>query len=287
VRRPDSLATIQRVMAGAVMRPLGPGDTTHRENSATAKRIIKPNDRLTALERLQLYNQQYWWRLLGSFADDFPGLRAVLGERRFQRLAVAYLDTCGSTSWNLRDLGQHLASFLDRRSALTAPYTVLAREVARVEWAQVVAFDGPEKPRLDPQRIARTDPTKLRLGVQPYVTVLELRHPIDDLLRRRKRAETATASNAAAAPTTQRRRRLTAEPLRTPIHLAVHRVDLSVYFKRLEPEAARLLTALRDGEPLATACETAFADSPPRLDAAEKVQTWFATWMRLGWLCRA
>jgi len=46
---------------------------------AYAARYIKPNDRLTSFERLEIYNRQYWFRVLGGLAEDFPGLRAVLG----------------------------------------------------------------------------------------------------------------------------------------------------------------------------------------------------------------
>ncbi len=92
------------------MRPLTRDDGMQRnwtDGSATsevAAQFIKPNDRLDSFDRLQIYNQQYWWRLLGNFAEDFRGLRAVLGEREFDKLAVAYLDHCGSQSWTLRDL---------------------------------------------------------------------------------------------------------------------------------------------------------------------------------------
>ena len=48
---------------------------------AYAASYIKPNDRLTSFERLEIYNRQYWFRVLGSMVEDFPGLRAVLGER--------------------------------------------------------------------------------------------------------------------------------------------------------------------------------------------------------------
>ena len=42
-------------------------------------------------------------------------------------------------------------------------------------------------------------PALLRLGLQPYLSLLELRHPIDELLgklKRQKSIETAAASNA-------------------------------------------------------------------------------------------
>jgi Putative DNA-binding domain len=53
--------------------------------------FVKPNDRLTSFERLEIYNRQYWFRVLDSFYEDYPGLRAVLGERTFIKMAEAYL----------------------------------------------------------------------------------------------------------------------------------------------------------------------------------------------------
>lgn len=260
-----------------------------RANAATAAQIIKPNDRLTAFERLEIYNQQYWWRLLGCFNDDFRGVRAVIGERKFERLAVAYLEAHGSTSWSLRDLGQHLPAFLKKNPKLTAPQTALALEMAQVEWAKIVAFDTVALPLIDPQKVARRDPAKLRLKLQPYVTLMKLRHPIDQLLKKLREAnlETGSVSNAVSANRRRTVRALRAKPSAEPIYLAVHRVDFSVYYKRLEPESFKLLSALRDGETLADACARGFTRSKIRGDAAAaKISEWFNVWTRLGWLAR-
>ena len=278
------------------MRPLRRDDgmqTAWKDGSPAADfaaRIIKPNDRLSSFERLQIYNQQYWWRLLGTFGEDFPALRAVVGARKFDKLAVAYLDAYGSQRWTMRDLGKHLETFLRAHPELTAPHERLALDMVRVEWARVLAFDEPGKPALDPKKITATAADRLRIGLQPYLTLLTLAHPVDDLLRKFKESqiETGTFSNAVAATVTHRRTRIAARTSRRPIHLAVHRIDLAVYYKRLEPEACRLLTALRDGATLADACETAFAGSKDLPAAnAEKIQRWFAQWMEFGWLCRA
>ncbi len=270
------------------MRPLTHNDEMASESDAVADELIKPNDRLTSPERLQIYNQQYWWRLLANFADDFPGVRAVLGTRGFDRLAVAFLDHCGSRSWNLRNLGRPLENFLIAHPEHGGAKHRLVLETARLEWACMEAFDGPEKPVLDPQKIARTAPDRLRIKLQPYLTLLELEYPIDDLLRKLKNSgiETGTASNAVSSGPSRRTPRLSVPRSRTPIHLAVHRVDYVVFYKRLDAEAHRLLTALRSGSTLESACEMAFCDSKdlPEQSAA-KIQEWFATWMRLGWLC--
>ena len=142
---------------------------------------------------------------------------------------------------------------------------------------------------MQPEQIANTPADRLRISLQPYITLLELSYPVDELLLKLKESEIETGafSNAVSSDRPRRRMRLTARPSRKPIYLAVHRHNLSVYYKRLEPEAFLLLTALRQGTPLETACAEAFADSKALAQTnAEKIQQWFATWMRLGWLCR-
>lgn len=277
------------------MRPLRSDEGMQKkwkDGSPTAEiaaRIIKPNDRLTSFERLQIYNQQYWWRIFGAFNEDFRALRAVVGNRKFDKLAVAYLDATGSHTWTMRDLGKHLEEFLHAHPTLTAPHTALAVDVTRVEWARVVAFDEPGNPPLNPQKIANASPDRLRIGLQRYLVLLELAYPVDELVRKFKQnqVESGAVSSAVSASTTRRRERIAARPSRQPIHLAVHRHKLAVYYKRLDREAYRLLVALRDGVTLAEACDSAFAGTKDSAEAsAEKIQRWFAEWMQLGWLCR-
>ena len=85
------LLNLQRRMARAVMTPLTSSERMRtvapdgRSMRAVANQIIKPNDRLTSFERLEIYNRQYWFRVLSAFAEDFPGLRAVLGRPPLRR----------------------------------------------------------------------------------------------------------------------------------------------------------------------------------------------------------
>jgi hypothetical protein len=295
LRKPKRLGEVQRLMSRVLMRPLTRQEGMQREwvddtgMAEVANTFIKPNDRLSSFDRLQIYNQQYWWRLLSCFGDDFPGLRAVIGERKFDRLAVAYLEAHGSTCWSLRDLGQHLETFLAKHPKLASPRFALARDMVRVEWAKITAFDTAELPPIDPQQIARQQPERLRFRIQPFVALLELRYPVDHLLKRLRESnvETGSVSNAVSASRRHARKTLSARASRTPIYLAVHRVDFSVYYKRLDPEAFILLQALRDGATLADACGHAFARSKLSPEAAsEKISEWFRIWTRLGWLCR-
>ena len=99
-------------MASAIFRPLDACDRMQkrwpdgRATSAIAEQFIKPNDRLSSFERLEIYNRVYWFRILDCLYDDYPGLRAILGEKKFMRLATAYLAKYPSVSFTLRNLGR-------------------------------------------------------------------------------------------------------------------------------------------------------------------------------------
>src|SRR5215472_9984008 len=96
------LLDLQQKMARAVMTPLTPSEhmrpvsANGRSMRRVAAEFIKPNDRLTSFERLEIYNRQYWFRILSALSDDFPGLRAIIGESRFDKMAVEYLYDCPS-----------------------------------------------------------------------------------------------------------------------------------------------------------------------------------------------
>jgi hypothetical protein len=70
------------------------------------------------------------------------------------------------------------------------------------------------------------------------------------------------------------------------ICVAIHRQENVLFFKRLEPEACAILTALRVGRTLSAACATALRDSNPAIDWSARVREWFQTWQALGWFCR-
>src|SRR4051812_34142376 len=99
------LEKLQSLAAGAIRGPLDANDRTPRAMQPVAESFIKPNDRLTSLERLEIYNRQYWFRLLDILYDDYPGLRAILGVARFHEMCRAYLEQYPSRSFTLRNLG--------------------------------------------------------------------------------------------------------------------------------------------------------------------------------------
>ena len=295
------LLDLQRRMASAVMQPLtktdrmAPRNPQGRSNATEAKEFVKPNSRLTSFERLEIYNRQYWFRILDSFAEDFPGLRAVVGRKRFDEIARAYLTEHPSESFTLRNLGSRLPQWLSEHREFAGDRYSIAEDMLKLEWAHIEAFDAAELPSIGPEALIELgeDP---KFALQPHIFLIEVQHAVDDLLlavRQHDREEEESGGNRAYPI------RRWVKPVRGTakdisriaegkIYIAVHRADYSVCYKRLEYEAYLLLRALRDGKTLGDALEVAFASShfAPEEQAA-RVQEWFAHWTALGWFANS
>jgi len=287
-----SLEEVQRAMAAAVMLPLTANEEMRakaadgRAMSEVAAGFIAPNSRLSAFERLEIYNRQYWFRVLHALAEDFPALRAVLGRRGFHALSVAYLAEHPSRSFSLRNLGSRLVEWLGAHPEFAGRRRALALDVARIEWAFVEAFDGAEHSPLTLEQIATLDGDS-RLALQPHVQLLALEYAADELVialhaREKRQASEAAVKDEEAEEAPARlpglRRRAT--------WVAAHRLDLCVYYRRLAREEYRTLAAIGAGRPLLEALEAGFAESNlPEQRRARLVQQWFATWAELQWIC--
>ncbi len=289
------LLALQRRMARAVMTPLTRGERMRnvspagRSMRAEAGAFIKPNDRLTSFERLEIYNRQYWFRILSALTDDFPGLRAVLGDRKFDALAQAYLRDCPNTSFTLRNLGSKLEGWLRKHPRFAGNRLNLAVDMVRLEWADIEAFDGASVPALKKENIVGADPATLCLRLQPYVQLLALRYPVDDLLldvKGKNQDDDDFASNAISEKRHSKRVAAVARLKPASIFLVVHRVDYFVYFRRIDQEEFNILTALRSGKTLERAITAAFRGSSIPVDERpENVAQWFHNWAALGWFC--
>jgi hypothetical protein len=290
----STLLEIQRRVAAAVMHPLTRQETMpHRRqdgasNQVEADALIKPNDRLTSFERLEIYNRQYWFRLYSSFEEDFPGLMAIVGRKKFDTLMRAYLTQCPSESFSLRNLGSQLERWLLAHPAYIEPQNQLAMDMVRLEWAHIETFDSASDPLLDADDLVSiNEDSQLRL--QPYLRLLELHYPVDDLLielRNESGSSDSSSNNASIARKRKTVRKVAAlEP--EEIYLALHRHENSVYYKRLHREDYRLLQSLIAGSSLGNAIDTAFEDSSiPDDERTPFLQAAFQTWASLGWFIR-
>ena len=158
------LAETQRRFFGALQLPLRGSARRSTELPATAEphdpaflatadALIRSSPALTPAECLELYHRQYWFRLLDSVAEDFPGLKFLLGDEPFWGLLENYLLAHPSASFTLRHLGSHMTDFI--HDALTDP--VLRRRaaaVAAIEWSLMECFEAADHPAATADQVA-------------------------------------------------------------------------------------------------------------------------------------
>jgi hypothetical protein len=149
------LDVVQRWFQAVVTHPAGvaegaAGDEAQRLlrlDRGELEMVVRRSRNLTAEERLSIYANAYWARLLECLGDCFPVLRTALGEEVFDSFAFEYLQRYPSRSYTLDRLGERFPQFLDEtrppETAQEVAWPDFLIDLARFEWTLAKVFDGP------------------------------------------------------------------------------------------------------------------------------------------------
>ena len=177
---PESLQTLQRRFWQLITAPEGVGaglSDVARDDSAAAPLggWIAAGGEDTARERLDVYADMYFFRLLDALKSDVPKVAQLLGDEAFHDLVTDYLVVHPSSHPSLRQVAAHLPDFLAHHPAGTGRPDLADR--ARLELARNDVFHGPASPSIDAQALAGVAPDawpRLRFRVAPTVRGLRL-----------------------------------------------------------------------------------------------------------------
>ncbi len=261
-----SLAETQALLACALRRVSSLKEDP--ELAGFAERIATGSDRLSPVEQVDIYREQFWLRHVDVLRDDFASIENALGEDAFERLAHEYLTACPSASFTLRDLGEQMARFLSTQ----APWSEdpFLAELAKVEWAFVDAFDGPDAPPFDASTITgRSDDDwpRARIVLHPALQRLTLAWPSHDYRIAARKDENPSRPGPRAC------------------HVVVYRGPELLHCLEVDRDAAAMLDELARGTPLGAACERAAETSGTDIAAfQDKLAGWFSEWTSLGWI---
>jgi hypothetical protein len=273
------------------------------------ERLVRRSSRLTAEQRLSIYANAYYARLLECLAECFPVLRRVLGAEVFAGFAFDYLQRYPSRSYTLDRLAESFPRFLEEtrpdRSAAAAPDLQAAPEpeaaqepepaqappawpdflvdLATLELAIAQVFDGPGaegEPLLTPAELGplRADGrfAAARLKPVPCLRLLRFRYPVNAFY---------TAARAPAGPPRWQEEAAAELPFPEPAaeHVALSRADFVVRRHELSPLEHAILAELLGGASVGEAIAAGAAgsdlnddDLAARLDAA------FRRWTAAG-----
>jgi hypothetical protein len=206
-----------------------PEDPANRDDDpGAASELIGSGD-------IAIYARMYASRLHDTLADDYPKLRAALGDERFGELVAHYLRAHPPTSFTLRDAGLELERFL-RRGDLAPAW---AADLAALERARVEVFDGPDCELLTQEAVAALGDALpgLVLAWVPSSVVVPLAWTVDDLW--------SAIEDGSAIP----------DPVAEPRTVLVWRRDVAVLHRTLDADEAGLAPRIAQGVSFADACE--------------------------------
>jgi hypothetical protein len=287
---PRSLDVVQRWFQAVVTHPDGVEGGVESEeaqrlirlNRSELEAVIGRSRNLTAAERMGIYANAYYARLLECLASFFPVLQKALGEEVFEGFAFEYLQHYPSKSYTLDRLGESFARFL----AETRPEPEDGEEPGAVGWPDFLidltvfewnlnqVFDGPGvegKPLLTADLLQSFPAERFaeaRLVPVPCLRLLAFRFPVNAYYTAARHA-----GEGEEPPI----------PDPAPEYVALTRRDFVV--RRFPLNAAqhalleKILAGAPVGEAIAAAAEISGLDDEA---LGAELQAWFRLWVAEG-----
>lgn len=134
-----ALREVQDAFWRSLARAPGSGEAPAPDPALLA--AVSPTPPLARAERVRVYADMYFLRLLDVLREDFPRVAGALGEERFEALAGAYLARHPSRHPSVRHVGAEFATFLAAR-----PLPAWLADLARLEWTRLEVFDEADDP---------------------------------------------------------------------------------------------------------------------------------------------
>ena len=281
--RPSDLASLQQWMQAVIMNPQGIEAGIQSADAQgvipvgeeEVESVITRSQACTSVERLGVYGNAYFARLLECLREQYPALVQALSPELFDQFALDYLLSCPPHSYTLNNLSDRFTEFLGQtRPAPEADagpdWADFVIDLARMEEAIDTVFDGPGLERESPltaqelQKISPESWTDCHLTPSPALRLLAFQFPINDYF------------------TEYREDREPEIPLPAETYLALHRREYIVRRFPLTAPQHALLGSLIAGENVGSAIAAAAELAEDWDQLAQNLRDWFFQWCAEG-----
>lgn len=281
---PCNLKSTQEWFASVITNRLGENDTIqpHSPNgfliAEEASRYITPSPTLPPHLRVQIYNQQYWWRLLNTLHTNFPLVCRLFGRNAFnEAVGIPFLLKFPPNHWSLYGLGERLPQWIS--DCYHEPDQTLVYHAAELDWAFTEAFLAAQLPPLDLANLVKENPEKLlhyTLYLQPHIHLFSWDY---DLLNFRK----AFLEQDADYWIEHRFPKL---PKGKTYRFILYRnCKNHIAWREISEGEFIFLERLKTGTTIAEACEFMETQEASLFEeAATHLQKWLQDWTQQGWL---
>jgi hypothetical protein len=227
---------------------------------------MREDARLSAVERLDIYADMYFYRIRDCLKEDFASVCTVVGDAAFHNLITDYLLVHPPSHFSLRYVGQHLPAFMrDHTFGTQWPYLA---DLAALEWAILEAFDAPDAPPLDTAALGAVPQERwpdLRFSLTPSLHVVDVAWPVHEIWKQAQAGEDP------------------GDPQPAETRLRVWRQGWRVFHRPMQAVEATALSAVQEEVPFAELCERiAACDSEEQ--RAERLVALLGEWLTDGLL---
>jgi len=224
---------------------------------------LKPHPRLSPAQQFSIYAEGYRIRLLAAVCSDYPVLISYLGNKKFDDLALQYIEQNPPTSYNLDFYPHKFADFL------CANYDdVFAGDLARLEGAIAEVFMLPDSAPILSDDMAQKSPEEFG----------EMFLPLRDASRLLE-----FTSNANDYLSAQRADNLRPKPQSISQHLLIYRHNNEVQRLQLSEAGFTLLQKLENGKNVVNALDDLITQRPELSEEiTNNLQNWFTSWVSGG-----
>lgn len=239
------LERLERWMQAVVMHPggavSGVGASGARglvpEAAHDLEAVVTRSRQLSALDRLGIYAEMYYLRLVEVLAAEYPTTRGILGVAAFDRACRAFVARHPSTERTLQTLSVAFPRFL-KRHLQGRRNARLAVDVARIERAMEEVFDAPRAEPVRFEVLKRIAPDQwggVHLKLTPALRLLALECDADGYMTAVRSGRARPSSRARAT------------------FAIVYRKDFRAWRRAVSREQFKLLEALGKGWPIGRA----------------------------------
>ena len=248
-------------------------------DASQIEQVVERSTRLGSAERLAVYGDAYFARLIECLGEEFPATRYALGEETFGSFALGYIAHSPSGSYSLGFLGERFAQYLTDTRPDDVPkpgWPDFLIDLATLERTYAEVFDGPGPENLDTlkpeclQSVSLDRVGEIRFVPVPSLRLLEASFPVHEYV------------------TAVRRNQSPKIPMPVETLLVITRREYVVRRGTVSRPEFQLLRAIIDGNTLGQAIELAAESMPNGSDDefAANLSKWFQHWAAAGWFQR-
>lgn len=265
---PLVLKELQRLLCRLITAPSGVAEGLRAEQLPPdgLDGEIAGDPILSARERVDIYADMYFYRLLDSFKEDFPATLAVIGPDHFHNLVTGYLLEYPPSHHSILYAGRYLPRYAASHPLL-GQWPFLG-DLARLERTLTEVFHAADAEPLSGTQLGQVAPAQwpiLQLKTIPAFELLESRWAVAELVKTVEKGESWCQPEQRASST------------------VVWRRDARVFYRELDSNESLALGAVAGRVSFASLCETV-AEQGDSSDPVGLIGTMLQRWVAEGLL---